>query len=682
MVNPLGRRFAKYDAAKSGHDVVLSMKQSLKVAAHFVHGDGQKMKAVFDRAQAKKDAKEAVILARQTLEKEGIYRSHDLDYLGSILKTVAKDRQDRLGDRDFRLALFDRAWKESVGNGSGKLAILLKKSDGASRDGTTALRSDLRSKAKGDWQEFRTAMRLVDMLNDVKKSEDREPLFGIFARSPDALSSSALWQNETVRKEFQCFGLPLSISQLAILAQKKDIEARQNKKPVVITEEEVYGLMKTLKDATDRPDKYYIELTNKIDLTRPRHEVIFQISKVIADHYLEKLDLSQESKEALAHRIESATKTGDVTDALVEAHGKALERTKVAKDQLVEAIGTALTDFLHPERNCAREAMSNDTDAEIDNAQKTRKIGEREQRIADELIPEAKVRMGKVGLKVSEDDFGHRMLLKFARLEARKWGKKVGDDAVWLAVSKEIWGTEKSDTTHARPGNIENDPRWDGVTPRMFRAALKDATELPEMGDHKSLIQLFARHSAVFSGPIWIHENIRIGLNEYYNFGRSLAALRQLSVKSQFTSDDVKFLRNALREPKLLEPANGEAQEAADFANLMDDTKDARELLPSIELGTNQTDNLSKMVNMVADYFIYQARVNMGPDDRKIFHEEFETKSGVLNRLEGLEKVFVSVLKNTSVDRQRFVAPLEDLEALLPETSENGEAETSESLVD
>ena len=112
-------------------------------------------------------------------------------------------------------------------------------------------------------------MQLVDMLNAVKKCEDREQLFGIFARNPDGLSSSALWQNETVDK-VQCFGLPLSISHLAVLAKEKDIEAKQElrkapeaRKPVVITREEVYGLVKTLKGGADLPDKYYIELTKR-----------------------------------------------------------------------------------------------------------------------------------------------------------------------------------------------------------------------------------------------------------------------------------------------------------------------------------------------------------------------------------------------------------------------------------
>ena len=82
---------------------------------------------------------------------------------------------------------------------------------------------------------------------------------------------------------------------------------------------------------------------------------------MIADHYLDKLDLSADLKDEVSQRIESAAETEDVINVLKAAYGEALERTKVPKDKLVEAIGTALTDFLHPERNRTREAVSNDT---------------------------------------------------------------------------------------------------------------------------------------------------------------------------------------------------------------------------------------------------------------------------------------------------------------------------------
>ena len=117
------------------------------------------------------------------------------------------------------------------------------------------------------------------------------------------------------------------------------------------------------------------------------------------------------------------------------------------------------------------------------------------------------------------------------------------------------------------------------------------------------------------------------------------------------------------------------------LANLTDDTNDAPELLSSIELGTDQTDNFSKMVNMVADYFIYQGRVNMGLEDRKIFREEFETKAGSSTSRWSRKGLRFRPEEHVS-GQQRFVAPLEDLEALLPQASENDESETSESVVD
>src|SRR5262245_44574371 len=70
MVNPLSSVLAKYAAAKDGHDVKLTAMQRLKVAAHFVHSGGQKMKAVYDQAQAKKDAREAVYAATRDPERD------------------------------------------------------------------------------------------------------------------------------------------------------------------------------------------------------------------------------------------------------------------------------------------------------------------------------------------------------------------------------------------------------------------------------------------------------------------------------------------------------------------------------------------------------------------------------------------------------------------------------------
>jgi hypothetical protein len=172
MVNPLGPRIAKYTAAKAGHDVVLSMKQSLKLAVRFVQGSGKGMSGIYAKAQAKKDAREAVYSAVQKLERnEGIYRSADLDYLGSILKKVVEltpqDKLDKLKEPDNRVALFDKAWKESIGKKKG--IVLLRTIERITGDGTKKLRLGMRRAfERGGLAEFRTAKSLVRLLNEVK----------------------------------------------------------------------------------------------------------------------------------------------------------------------------------------------------------------------------------------------------------------------------------------------------------------------------------------------------------------------------------------------------------------------------------------------------------------------------------------------------------------------------------
>ena len=73
----------------------------------------------------------------------------------------------QLNNPDFRVALFDAAWKASAGKG--KLSIFLKKKEGASRDGTRALKLDLREAAKSDRKNFNRAIRLAAVLELVKK---------------------------------------------------------------------------------------------------------------------------------------------------------------------------------------------------------------------------------------------------------------------------------------------------------------------------------------------------------------------------------------------------------------------------------------------------------------------------------------------------------------------------------
>ena len=113
----IGRLILNIEMSEAGHDVDLTVKQHFKVVARLVHGDTATAKAIFDKAQAKKDAREAVYSAVQKLERnDEIYRSADLDFLGSILKTVAEDHKT-----GSMIAIF--AGRSSIGPGRSRLAM-------------------------------------------------------------------------------------------------------------------------------------------------------------------------------------------------------------------------------------------------------------------------------------------------------------------------------------------------------------------------------------------------------------------------------------------------------------------------------------------------------------------------------------------------------------------------------
>ena len=194
----------------------LDVKQTLKVAGRFIHNDPEGMKRAFAKAEAKMAARDAVFGAIQALHNEGDFITHDLRFLDSIiskargpaakgqpnnpeqkqLDNLKKRKLDNLekrkldnpeqkqrndpeqkqrndleqkqrNDPDFRVALFDAAWKELAGKG--KLGILLRKRGGPI-DGTRALKSDLRKLAEaGNWEKLQTATEVAAVLDAAKK---------------------------------------------------------------------------------------------------------------------------------------------------------------------------------------------------------------------------------------------------------------------------------------------------------------------------------------------------------------------------------------------------------------------------------------------------------------------------------------------------------------------------------
>ena len=339
-----------------------SVQQRLKVLARFVHGNAEDMKATIARAKAHNEAKVLVYDAIQDLHKDNWMTSHDLDSLGVILNRVGQRLRD--GDepagQEFRLAVFDRAWKVSAGKG--KIAILVKSTDRKDRNAKAALKSDLCNTFKDDAGAAQTGAKLAALLNAVKNCPTQagfahpvaSDLLDVFAKHHDILSSPALWAGQGVKDRSEFFGLPLSLAELERISNKE----------TDITEDDVEALSASLKSsdtAETADDEKFAELLEEvhqpqganagpINLAQPKDRILLQMSKVIAEHYRSALNLKSNESAALDQAIESADDFEAVTKALRTAYGDALSGTKLSRNDIAEAIGRAMTAFLHPGR--------------------------------------------------------------------------------------------------------------------------------------------------------------------------------------------------------------------------------------------------------------------------------------------------------------------------------------------
>jgi hypothetical protein len=286
------------------------------------------------------------------------------------------------------------------------------------------------------------------------------------------------------------------------------------------------------------------------------------------------------------------------------------------------------------------------------------------------VVVQAKIRMKKAGRPFSQDEIGRRILLDFARLEARAHRGKVRDGALKEEVFAEIYRREGDVALGTTPQAV--DERWGKVRPSEFLAALQEAGEIPikdGLMDANQLVKLFVKRFNVFSGPVWIHEDVRVSLGEYYNFGRSLAVLHKLFSKASYTKDDLKFLQDTFGTR---EPSEVGTEEDDEFGNLFrgpSDKKisDTNPSLLEIDLSADRETILSNMLDAVAGHYILSGKVNLSASEGREFLVNFDPKTkGPAELLEALERGFAAALKSTRLDRARFIAPLEDLALLLP----------------
>ena len=345
----------------------LSSKQGLQVAARFIQGGPEAAKIAIARAKADNQANILVHEAIQGLQRSGRMISHDLDFLGAILDQVGQALQNKEpAGSELRLALFDRAWKASAGKG--KIAILVKPevgSNGRTRNATMALKSALRHKFERDAGAASTGAKLAALLNDVKNCPtppgeahpSASELMNVFSRHYDALSSSALWAGKAVTSRSEYFGPPLSLLELERISNKE----------TPITVNDVAALLATLKESDNVGkderkafDDMLAGAGSKVEETKDegsaptidlsasasKAEILLQMSKVVAEHYRETLNLQPNEIDALDDAIKTAQDCGTVATALRNACCQALNNTKLSRDQIAEAIGRAMTVFL------------------------------------------------------------------------------------------------------------------------------------------------------------------------------------------------------------------------------------------------------------------------------------------------------------------------------------------------
>jgi hypothetical protein len=597
------------------------MKQTLKVAARFVHNDAVTMSAIFAKTEAKEYAKHVVIDSIGRLDKRGIFKEPNFAFCDNIIAEVrafaklaemSKDPDlriklqkmaetlkdpdhlrvlqgiiekledpvslaasqklaEKLKDAEFCGLLHDAACKESVDKG--KLSIRLKtRKTGVERDARKDLKSDLRELAEaGDWEKWQKATKLAALLDAVKNFPEAgnvpraKSLRSLFISHSDTLGDLAVYLPANEKKYFQEKVKPLR-------ENLRNWEAMDARRPA-------------LKDAVENMKSEY---------------------------------------------------RWKVAQAFIDAYGKDLEN-------ISDFIGGALTELLHPDKV----------------AQYKRELA---RSVAGNVVDKLRGRLAKMDVALNSKD-GYEAVLKVSRQALKEEGySELDREAMDEALQEECWkavedpnGELASEPEHGRLGN---------VSPRKIQAALADLRGLLEdylSGSH--LIHLIGTHFEVFSGPIWIHEDARVSLNEYLGLGCALHALDRLANKTEYTKEDVQLLLSTLKEQEnssavegdlagilFLKPSDLPRKEASDF-NLErpDETRSA-------------------MIAAVYDhYFAGQDKsTNLIGVDFKKFEGEFQNAEDAQAKLNALKTGFTLLLKQTPFQKDRLVPILEDLALLCP----------------
>jgi hypothetical protein len=619
----IGRLSSQYRAARGTHDVRVTVGQWAKVVANIVRGDAEASKAVFAKAQAKKDAREAVHSAIRELGQQGVRHSPDLDYLGSIInKVVARDpeaQSEKLRNQGYRIALFDAAWKTSIGKAKG--IILLKTTEGNQRDGTRALRSDLqRAFESGRFAEFRTARALVRLLGQVKQCQSEMgcngrvpasgPLVSVLVQNARSLSSASKLLAESPH-----IGVPLGVALLIGIdpAKKEDLESL---------------------------NPFTGGRAGKIDPKLSKAEALTALSKALADHYLGKLSLSDAQKKDFGTALQAADNAKEVIRILQEAYTLSLIEYDKSNGSVAGDVGIALTKYLHP--NDAAEAKARDI----------------ARKVVEDVSAELPSRLTKMKMTLQGED-GYTALLAASRKHvATVQPSDIPDEMMDKALKEEWWKAafEGVAAPSERPATDNRQERSANVSAKQLQAALTATRALPgPLISGPELLELVGNHLEVFSGPVWQHHEARVSLLEYLGLALAINVLNVLIDKDEYTEEDTKLFLSTLKQQAF----------AADARMLEFSFSGGRDSAPTFDL-TNPEETRSKMIQAVHDRY-FSKDTNLYGAKREQYDAEYDkaknAKSAAM-QIEALTIGLTLLAEQTVVEKPRIVGMLEDLSLL------------------
>jgi hypothetical protein len=178
------------------------------------------------------------------------------------------------------------------------------------------------------------AARQCPTKNNNQFSLDHEYILKLFQHHFDLFSGPEVWSHRAVKASlYEYYGVALSIAALEKLSQKASFSQddvallKGTLKHVTPAEHKDPKIREQLAEKIAARQKKISDAFARIDLEGDPGNVLFEMSKVVADHYMKVLNFDDYSKRpAVVRAIETAHDVNDVIPALKNAFSQAIQR--------------------------------------------------------------------------------------------------------------------------------------------------------------------------------------------------------------------------------------------------------------------------------------------------------------------------------------------------------------------